>query len=349
MNSAERVFAALERREPDRVPFFEPIIDQKVLDGLLPSGDYEEALELLQGDVIGLNRSSWDKESIEFVDEEKGLFRDRWGVIRAVGPESSPYPVEPAIKRPEDLEDYQPPDPFDPTIYGHLPEVVEKYKGKKAIVFMGRDAYFDPAHLRGVESFLMDMILNPKLVHEIIEVCQAYDLEVVRQAIKLGADVIVFGDDYADKNTTFMSPEHFREFILPGLKKAIKNARDHGAYVIKHTDGNIWSVLDLIVDAGPDALHPLEPAAGMDLGEVKQKYGDRVALIGNVDCGRLLSWGTPKEVRQTVEQCILAAGPGGGYMVSSSNSIHSSVKPENLVAMAEACREFGQYPIRAAV
>ncbi len=349
MTSLERVVAALERREPDRVPFFEPIIDVRVCEGVVPGGTYEDVIEQLQIDCIGLNRSSWDKTTIKFIDEEKGLFRDRWGVIRALGPEAVPYPVEPAIKRPEDLKDYVPPDPCDPAIYGHLPQVVEQHKGKRAICFMGRDSYFDPAHVRGVENFLMDMVLNPKLVHEIIDICLQYDLEVVRRAIKLGVDVIVFGDDYADKNSSFMSPKHFREFILPGLKKAIRNAHDHGAYVIKHTDGNIWGLLDMILEAEPDGLHPLEPVAGMELGKVKQLYGDRLCLVGNVDCGALLSWGTPAQVRREVERCIHAAAPGGGYMVASSNSIHSSVKPANLVAMAEACHEFGQYPIRAIV
>jgi uroporphyrinogen decarboxylase len=346
MTSRERVIAALERKEPDRVPLFEPIIDPKVIDGALPGGAYEELSDKLGDDCIGLNRSSWDKSKMDFIDREKGLFRDRWGVIRALGNEASPYPVEPALKQYEDLKDWSPPDPADPTVYGHLPELVAKYKGKKAIVFMGRDAFFNPAHVRGVENFLMDMILNPRFVHELIDICLEYDLEVVRRAVAMGVDVIVFGDDYADKNTSFMSPQHFREFIFPRLKRAIANAHEAGAYVIKHTDGNIWSIIDQIVEAGPDGLNPLEPVAGMDLGKVKQMYGDRVALVGNIDCGRLLSWGTPEEVRETVRQAIAVAGPGGGYLVSSSNSIHSSVKPENLIAMAQAVHEFGHYPLQ---
>ena len=345
MNSFERVMTALERKEPDRVPLFDPIIDPKVIEGIKPGGTYEEVGELLGDDCIGLNRSSWDKDAIDWTDEEKGFFRDRWGVIRAMGNDIAPYPIEARIKEPEDLDDYTPPDPADPTVYGHLAELVKEYKGEKAIVFMGRDGFFNPAHLRGVEQFLMDMVLNPKLVHDLIDMCLQYDLEVVRRAIELGADIIIFGDDYADKNTSFMSPKHFREFIFPALKKAIKNAHDHGAKVIKHTDGNIWSILDQIVEAEPDGLNPLEPVAGMDLGEVKAKYGDRIALVGNIDCGELLCWGTPEQVRETVKKAIADAAPGGGYMVSSSNSIHQSCKPENVIAMAEATHEFGNYPI----
>jgi uroporphyrinogen decarboxylase len=103
-------------------------------------------------------------------------------------------------------------------------------------------------------------------------------------------------------------------------------------------------LLDMIVEAGVDALNPLEPAAGMNIAEVKKLYGDKIALVGNIDCGELLCFGTPEQVRQTVKWTIEVAGDNGGFILSSSNSIHSSVKPENYLAMVEAGREFGRYP-----
>ena len=345
MNHCERVFAALERREPDRVPLFEMVIDEGVMDALLPGCTYYEFNEWIELDVVGLNRSSWRKDDIEWIDEEKGLFRDLWGVTLGWGPETVAYPIEGPIKRPEDLEDYQPPDPHAPGALGHLPEVVERYKGTKPIIWMGRDAFFNPSFLRGQEQFLMDYILNPQLVHDIIEICLAYDLALTERAIRAGVDIVVLGDDYADKNSPMMSRQHFQEFILPGLRRAVKSAQDAGAKVIKHTDGNIMPIIDLIVDTGCDGLNPIEPVAGMDIGRVKREYGDRVAIVGNIDCGELLSRGTPEQVRETVRETIRVAGPGGGFLLASSNSIHSSVKPENLVAMGEACREFGEYPL----
>ena len=115
--------------------------------------------------------------------------------------------------------------------------------------------------------------------------------------------------------------------------------------VIKHSDGNIWPLLDMIVEAGADAINPLEPSAGMDIAEVKAKYGRQVCLVGNIDCGDLLSHGTPEQVEAAVKQCIADAGPGGGFILSSSNSIHSSVKPENFVAMVRATHKWGGYPL----
>jgi len=140
-----------------------------------------------------------------------------------------------------------------------------------------------------------------------------------------------------------MSPDHFREYIFPNLKRCVDAAHEAGAYVVKHTDGNIMSVIDMIVEAGIDALNPLEPQAGMDIGLIKDQYGDRIAIVGNIDCGYLLSEAPVEEVRQVTRETIEIAAPGGGYCLSSSNSIHSSVKPENFMAMVETLRECGEY------
>ena len=343
MNSLERVTTALQHRQPDRVPLFECVIDERVMDALLPGCDYFQFNDFIGLDIAGQNRSSWSRENVEFIDEAKGLFRDKWGVIRAFGPESTPAPIEGPIKRPEDLKTYQPPDPTADDVLGHLPEVIERYKGQKAISAICRDAFFNPAFLRGTSQFLIDMIERPKFVHELIEVALSYDLPAMVRMVEAGADVIVFGDDYADKNSTLMSPKHFQQFILPGLKRCVDAAHDAGAYVVKHTDGNIMGIIDMIINTGIDALNPIEPQAGMDIGLIKREYGQRIAIIGNIDCGYLLSQAPVEEVRRGTRETIAAAAPGGGYLLSSSNSIHSSVRPENFMAMVETLRECGGY------
>jgi uroporphyrinogen decarboxylase len=140
-----------------------------------------------------------------------------------------------------------------------------------------------------------------------------------------------------------MSPGHFREFFLPGIKRIIERTHQLGGYFMKHTDGNIWSLIEMLVEAGIDIIHPLEPIAGMDLGKVKQEYGDRVCIMGNVDCSYLLPFGTEKQIETEVKDCLRKAARGGGYILGSSNSIHSGVKPENFIAMVEAAKQHGTY------
>ena len=114
---------------------------------------------------------------------------------------------------------------------------------------------------------------------------------------------------------------------------------------LKHSDGNIMPIVDPVVETGIDGLHPIDPITGMDLGDMKTRYSDRVCLMGNVECGNLRSFGTKEEVHNVVKACIRKAGRGGGYVCMSSNSIHDAVNPENYVETVKIVREYGKYPL----
>jgi uroporphyrinogen decarboxylase len=95
-----------------------------------------------------------------------------------------------------------------------------------------------------------------------------------------------------------------------------------------------------------DGFQAIEPRAGMDIAAIKQKYGDRLVLVGNVDCSTVLVDGPVEAVRAQTEQVIRAAAPGGGFLLSSSNSVHPGVKPEYYLAMLDTARRVGIYPIQ---
>ena len=101
----------------------------------------------------------------------------------------------------------------------------------------------------------------------------------------------------------------------------------------------------MIVDAGTDGIDPIDPSGGMELSVVKAKYGKRVAIKGNVDQVELLAKGSPDEVVEAVKTCIRDAGVGGGYVCSSSNSIHSGVDVVLYRVMVDAIHEYGTYPL----
>lgn len=345
MSSRERTMAALERREPDRVPLLEWGIDPKVMQAIHPGIGFLDFMEEIGLDAVGTNFTYDLKTSAQILNEERRIIRDKWGVIRGFTTELIAFPIEGPIKSEADLRTYTPPDPDAEGVLGILPEVIARFKGKKAIFWNARDGFVNPANLRGMENLLLDYVQNPTFAHEVTELCAGYEIAVARRAIKAGADFVMLGDDYAYKTGPLMSPTHFRQFIFPILKRAAEAIHEAGGYVVKHTDGNIWPILDMIVESGVDAINPLEPVAGMDIGEVKKKYGGKVALIGNIDCGELLSRRSVEEVKGAVKECIRRASPGGGHIISSSNTIHSSVRPENFLAMIETAKEFGTYPI----
>jgi len=112
--------------------------------------------------------------------------------------------------------------------------------------------------------------------------------------------------------------------------------------LILHSDGNLWQVMDDLIEIGFDALHPIEPKA-MDIQETKLAVGDRLCLIGNVELDYPLSRGKPSDVEDAVRYLIETVAPGGGYCLGSSNTITSYVPLENFVAMVEACFKYGYY------
>jgi len=113
--------------------------------------------------------------------------------------------------------------------------------------------------------------------------------------------------------------------------------------VVRHSDGNLWSLLDDLLASGYDGLNPLEPHAGMALNKVKAYCGDRICLLGNIDCIELLPDGTPQQVDSAVKQAIEDAADGGGLIICSSNSLHPGVNPDNCIAMFEATKKYGSY------
>ena len=161
----------------------------------------------------------------------------------------------------------------------------------------------------------------------------------------IGADFVWTGDDYAGNTGPFMSPASFRELFWPGLKRVAAGFIELHLPFIKHCDGNIWPIVDMMVNAGVTCLDPIDPAGGMDLAEVKAKFGHRVAVKGNVDCAGVLVSGTREEVVAATVEALRKGMPGGGYIWSSSNSIHASVNPENYRVMMDTLRARGRYPM----
>lgn len=358
MTGYERFMTALLRKgEPDRVPLWELIVNEPTLSAW-GAKSLEEFVEMEDLDGITIFEdmkleplgSSEQKELVwrgrTILSGTKQIVRDEWGIVWGITDFGIPYPIDGPIKEPADLKLYSPPDPEAPHRLQSLREAVKRFKGKRAIVFLTHDGFEFPHYLRGgMENLLVDYYDNPRLAHELAGMVVDYKIRLMKRAIREGADAVVSGDDYDNQHGTVMSPQHFCEFVLPYLKKSIDSAHDEGAPYIKHTDGNIWAILDDMVQAGIDALDPVEPAAGMDIGEVKAKYGDRIAVIGNVDCSFVLTRGTVEEVEEAVKETIAKASPGGGHILASSNSIHPAVKPENYKAMIEAARRYGKYPI----
>jgi uroporphyrinogen decarboxylase len=148
--------------------------------------------------------------------------------------------------------------------------------------------------------------------------------------------------DYCMNVGPFLSPEQFSVFVTPYLKQVIAGYREMGYYTIKHTDGNMMPIIDQLVDSNPHALHSIDPQAGVDIAEVKRLYGDRVCLIGNVNCG-LLDTGTEEEVIQSARYALRSGMPGYGYVFSTSNCVYTGMRLSRYELMLDVWRKEGNY------
>ncbi len=354
MTGYERFMAALRREEPDCVPIWELIINEPTLSAW-GANSLEEFVEQEDLDAITvfedmplrpLNPDEAERLRPDRHPRFAEAMVDEWGIIWEMTEFGIPYPITGPIRSTDDLRRYEPPDPTAEPRLQSLRSAVQRFKGRKAIVFLTHDGFEFPYNLRGgMDRLLMDYIEQPTLVHELTELVLDYKIRLMQAAIAAGADVIVSGDDYAARKGPIMSPRHFREFVFPALQRSVAAVHALDTPYIKHTDGNIWRLLDMLVEAGIDAIDPLEPLADMDIGEVKRQYGNRLAVVGNVDCTELLPYGSAEEVQAAVKETVAKAAADGGFILASSNSIHPAVQPANYRVMHQAGRQWGKYPL----
>ena len=157
-----------------------------------------------------------------------------------------------------------------------------------------------------------------------------------------GLDGFILCSDYCFNQGPFMSPEMFSQFVTPYLRDIIAAIRVKGGYAIKHTDGNIMPIIDQMVDCNPHALHSIDPMAGVDIRLVKEKYGNRVALCGNVHCAAMQT-GTEQDVIDSAEYCLKYAKPGGGYVYCTSNVPFKGLPLERYQLVLDVWRKYREY------
>ncbi|MEM2352180.1 MAG: uroporphyrinogen decarboxylase family protein, partial [Thermoproteota archaeon] len=195
----------------------------------------------------------------------------------------------------------------------------------------------------GDENVCRYAYTNPGFLEDVFRDSTFYTIEVGKQFIEEGAEVLFIFEDYAYKHGPFLHPRLWRKLVFPRLREAVNAFHKRGALVLVHSDGNILPLMNMIIEAGVDGIHSLEPAAGIDIKEVKEKYGDKICLIGNIDVGNLLPYGSVEDVAAEVKKVIRAAAPGGGYILSSCSTPTDMTKPENFAAQVKAGKKYGKY------
>jgi uroporphyrinogen decarboxylase len=234
------------------------------------------------------------------------------------------------------------PDSVEETI--RLVDLVRERTGDRYFLMRHGDATFSIPNGNDMLAFSVRLTEEPdKLKAE----AQRRVDDAIRRAERYqahgGLDGFALCADYCFNTGPFLGPRRFAEFVTPYLAQLTRAYRDMGFYVIKHTDGNIMPILDQLLETHPHALHSLDPQGGVDMAEVKRLCGDRVCLIGNVNCA-LLDTGTDAEVVESARYALRHGMPGGGYIFSTSNCIYTGMRLARYELMLDVWRREGVYP-----
>ncbi|MFZ2657651.1 MAG: uroporphyrinogen decarboxylase family protein [Victivallales bacterium] len=235
------------------------------------------------------------------------------------------------------------PNPWNNDEINRLVDIIREKSGNKYFLMIHGDATYGIPDGNHMVDFSYRIVDEPDILRK--DAARMVD-NALEQGEKLkrkgGIDGFALCSDYCLNTGPFFSPEQFAEFVTPYLTKLIKGYRDMGYYTIKHTDGNIMPIIDQLVSAKPHALHSLDPQAGVDIAEVKKLYGDKVCLIGNVNCG-LLQTGTDEEARNSARYALKSGMPNGGYIFSTSNCVYTGMQLSRYEMILDVWRKEGIY------
>ncbi len=345
MNHKERVLAAIAHREADRIPKGEIDIEYDFARALVGQDLPPRELNLRAHQILNMDLmiiGDWPRPQIGTTEEGYRVLRDVWGRVMidsGLSIENVAYPI-PDIDR---AGEYQ--YPTADAIPGEELRWAVEETGYFA-AGMVNSVFEDVYNLIGFDQYMLILATAPEKLRPIAQGCAEFEVAKARKFLDIGADMILIVEDIAHNTGTFMSPLSLRAEIFPFMKWQVEQIKRHRHVpVFLHSDGDLNTVLDDIVACGYDGLQSLQPTANMDITRIKAAYGDRLCLMGNIDINYVLPFGTPEEVEQVVKETIEIAAPGGGFILSTCNSLIRDIPPENAMAMYRAADKYGVYPV----
>ncbi len=381
MNARERVLAALNHQEPDRVPLdlggtYVTSINVRAYArlreylGLPDVGtammDTNQQIVWVDDDVVERFGIDVKNVSVHFPANYRPIFTvsgdyrryyDEFGLGWQMPVEDGYYfdifhhPLEGNITE-TDVDKYPWPDPLDPARFVGLREALERVRAEPratTVGFLHAGMMELFAFMRGFSDYFSDLGASPRLAGRIMDRILEMQLAYWGRVFELAGDLVdvaLVHDDFAGQNQMLISPKSYRELCKPRHKQLMDfiHARSH-AKVFLHSCGAIRPVIPDLIEIGVDILNPVQVSAkGMDSADLKREYGkDLVFWGGGVDTQHVLGGGTPDQVRDEVRRRVADLMPNGGFVFAAVHNIQQDVPPENIVAMWETVQECGVY------
>jgi len=366
LNKRERVLRTLEIEEPDRVPIMEMDIEIPLMEAI--TGRKFQAATSLQTPVnanrdmerkrvdikadcynkIGFDVFTMDlsaPEDWEPLVNPDGTIVDLWGRVLRLDKQSKAWvPYTTVFNVPEDYDEFRPLNPND-TGWTFAVEYSRRIIGEDmALAAFIRDPFAHAWEMFTPMKFVTWMYQRPGFIKRVLNQLTDFNVEIIKQIAEADVDFILSGGDYCEKKGPMVPITFFHKVIFPNLKRQVTTSHKKGMKFIKHTDGNIIPLLDDMAEI-VDGVHSLDPSAGVDISKVKAEYGERLILMGNISVDNLANKSRLEIVDET-KTCIRSTSPGGGHVLTSSNSWAAGANLENCMTMVETGKKYGVYPIR---
>lgn len=201
-------------------------------------------------------------------------------------------------------------------------------------------------HLTGLEKYLMGMLCDEPWIEPLNDKVEDWSTGLAAQLVKAGVDAIWLGEDLGSQTSTLISPEEWRVRFKPRHKRMIEKLRriNPDIIIIMHSDGAVAPLIDDFIEIGVDVYNPVQPnVEGSDPGELKDKYGNRIAFFGGIDQQSLLPSGDIHLIREEIKRRIGILGRDRGYMLAPAHILQTDVSPQTIELMISTANEFGKY------
>ena len=365
MDKKDRVLTTLDIEEPDRLPFMEMDIEMPLLEKItgekfsggtsfqtpvISDRELEEkrvdlkidAYRKLDFDMFVASLSA--PEEWELLERDDQTIVGPWGrVLKLDRGRNQWVPYSTVFEKPEDFYEFEFPEPEDQGWMLATEHAKERIQDDMAIASFIRDPFAHAWEMFTPSKFVRWLYQKTDFIEDVIDRLTEHNVKLIDNLADAGADLIISGGDYCEEKGPMVPNKYFEQIVFPNLEEQVKEANKNGLKFVKHTDGNVTPLLDDLSRI-VDGVHSLDPSAGVDIGKVKEEYGQDLILFGNVSVDNLAN-NSREEVVEETKNCIKRASPGGGHVLSSSNSWAAGAKLENCLAMIETAKEYGSYPI----
>jgi uroporphyrinogen decarboxylase len=259
--------------------------------------------------------------------------RDAFGVVWNRSVDKDIGVVEGRVLPEPTLAGYRFPDPLDRRFFAGIPAKIKARPDNFRVFQIGFSLYERAWTLRGMENLMVDFLEYPEFVHQLFNAIADYNIAQVREALRYDIDAVYFGDDWGQQRGLQMGPRHWRQFILPVLRRMYGVVRATGKFVMIHSCGDVDEFFDDLIAAGVNCFNPFQPEV-MDGYALLPRYRGRLAFHGGLSTQRTLPFGSVEDVRQETRR-LLALGQDGGYVFAPAHDVEGDVPLENMLAFIE--------------